>query len=73
MEDNKVILYTTHCPLCRGVEMLLKQKKIDYAEVTDVEQIRAKGFLHVPVLEVGGDCYTGQDIYKYIKEMAGAN
>lgn len=47
-----VVLYTTHCPRCAVVEMKLKEKKIEYIECTDVEEMRRLGFLSVPYIKV---------------------
>lgn len=50
-----VVLYSTHCPRCIVLEKKLQQKNIAYEEVNDVEVIRQKGYLTVPVLEVDGE------------------
>ncbi len=47
-----VILYSTHCPKCNVLEKKLKQKNISYEEVNDIEIMKEKGYLTVPVLEV---------------------
>ena len=60
-------LYTTHCPVCTGIEMQLKQKKISYIEVTDVNEMTQKGYTHPPVLEVDGVPYKGGEIMAFIK------
>ena len=49
-----VVLYSTHCPRCNVLEKKLKQKNIDYREVNDVETMKEKGYLTVPILEVNG-------------------
>lgn len=49
-----VVLYSTHCPRCNVLEKKLKQKNILYEEVTDVEIMKEKGYLSVPVLEIDG-------------------
>lgn len=49
-----VILYSTHCPRCNVLEKKLKQKNIPYEEVNDIDLIKEKGYLSVPVLEVNG-------------------
>lgn len=51
----KVVLYSTHCPRCCVLEKKLKQKNISYKEVNDVEIMKEKGYLSVPVLEVNGE------------------
>lgn len=52
-----VKLYSTHCPKCIMLENKLKQKKIDYTLITDfdLDEIKAKGFSSMPLLEVGGE------------------
>lgn len=49
-----IILYSTHCPKCNVIEKKLKQKNISYQEINDIEIIREKGYLTVPILEVDG-------------------
>lgn len=50
----KIILYSTHCPKCRILEMKLKSKNIEYEEVNDVDIMTEKGFSSAPMLEVDG-------------------
>lgn len=51
----KVIFYSTHCPKCMILEKKLKQKNISYEEINDVEIMKEKGYLTVPVLEVDNE------------------
>lgn len=48
----EVILYTTFCPKCKVLETKLKQKGIEYKEITDIDIMTEKGFMSVPMLEV---------------------
>ena len=50
----KITLFSTHCPKCNVLEKKLQQKNISYEEVNDVEIMKEKGYLSVPVLEVDG-------------------
>lgn len=50
----QIILYSTHCPKCNVLEKKLKQKNISYEEVNDIEIMKDKGYLSVPILEVDG-------------------
>lgn len=52
-----VRLYSTHCPKCIMLENKLKQKKVAYELITDfdLEEIKAKGFSSMPLLEVDGE------------------
>ena len=49
---NKIILYTTHCPMCRQLERQLKLKGLEFEECEDVELMKEKGLMHVPALQV---------------------
>ena len=49
-----VVLYSTHCPKCNVLEKKLKQKNVSYEEVNDIEKMKEKGYLSVPILEVDG-------------------
>ena len=68
-----VILYTTHCPMCKGVETLLKSKNIEYKEVEGEEPIRQLGFHSAPVLVVDGVSYVGKDIHAWIRNYTKNN
>lgn len=50
-------LYSTGCPKCKILEMKLKQKNIKYNEISDLEKLKEKNILQVPVLEVDGEFY----------------
>ena len=50
----KITLYSTHCPKCSVLEKKLKTKNIEYEEINDIEIMKEKGYLTVPVLEVDG-------------------
>ena len=66
----KIILYTTHCPMCRLVERKLKEKNIKYSIFEDKDEMIKKGFTSVPVLQVEDKYYTGtQNILKLIDEL----
>ena len=63
-----VILYSTHCPMCRVLEAKLKKANIKHEEVNDIEIMTAKGFDTVPILEVDGNIYTFKEAIKWIGE-----
>lgn len=50
----KIVLFSTKCPKCCVLEKKLQQKNISYEEVNDIDIMREKGYLSVPVLEVDG-------------------
>ena len=49
--EKHVILYTTHCPMCRAMEAILQKNGYTYTENTDVQLMREKGFKSVPWIE----------------------
>ena len=57
---EKVVLYSTHCPQCRGLEAMLKKKQVAYEEVfidindpKSVQIMLDMGFTGAPGLLVG--------------------
>ena len=52
---QEVIFFSTHCPRCKMLETVLKQKKIKYKENNDVEDMLALGLRSAPGLKVGDE------------------
>ena len=69
----EVKLYTTHCPMCKGVEAMLKNKNIAYDEIEGEDPIREMGFRSAPVLVVDGTPYVGKAIYDWFKTVGKNN
>lgn len=65
---NKLVLYTTECPRCKILKKKLEQKNLDYSEVSDLDQMLAKGFKSVPVLEVDGKAYSYEDAMNFLNK-----
>lgn len=66
----KVILYTTHCPKCKVLEMKLKQKGIGYTENDDVNHMLND--LHIksaPALGVDDTIYNFADATKWVNSQ----
>ena len=66
---GNVILWSTHCPRCKVLELKLKQKNIDYEENTSVEEMTAKGFKEAPKLEVDDVVMDFKQAVDWIKEQ----
>lgn len=66
---EKVILWSTHCPRCKVLELKLKQKNICYEENTDVDQMTARGFKEAPKLDVDGVVMDFKQAVDWIKEQ----
>lgn len=65
----EIILYSTHCPQCRGVESLLSRKNIPYILCSDIEVMQSLGLRQTPVLSVDGQLLKGKDIYEWIHKF----
>ncbi len=61
-----ITLYSTHCPRCNVLKKKLKQRNIDYKEIDNVETIKAKGYLSVPILEVDNLCMDFKQAVNWI-------
>ena len=47
-----IVLYSTHCPRCTGVEKKLEAKGIQFEVETSVDDMLALGITQVPMLRV---------------------
>ena len=47
-------LYTIHCPKCRVLETKLKQKNIEYEEISDEKKLLELGLSDMPMLALTG-------------------
>lgn len=66
--NNKVILYTTHCPMCKALKMKLDKFKIQYEEGDDVDLMISKGFSRAPILEVNGVALSVKEAMLWAEE-----
>ena len=68
---NKITLYTIGCPKCKVLEMKLKQKKVEYETIEDMEVMKEKGFMSLPILEVDGNAYNFSEAVKFLNSIEG--
>lgn len=64
----EVILYSNNCPQCKCLEKLLKDKKIVYQEINDVDLMISKGFKSMPMLEVDNVTMNYADSLKWVNK-----
>lgn len=64
--ENLIVLYSTHCPLCKGLEKALNNKKIVYTLCTDVEEMKKLGISRAPMLSVNGELMSGKDALRWV-------
>jgi|BioPla2DNA2_1021312.scaffolds.fasta_scaffold60479_3 glutaredoxin len=64
----EVILYGNGCPKCRVLETKLKQKGVEFTEISDINTIIEKGYLTVPMLEIDGRILSFTEANTWINE-----
>ena len=65
-------LYTIHCPKCRVLETKLKQKNIEYEEISDEKKLLELGLSDMPMLELdSGELLTFLEANNYINSLKG--
>lgn len=69
MDNKTVIFYSTHCPKCKALEMLLKKYNIQYVENNDVQEMLDLGLASAPALKVGDLILDFSQAAKWIKEQ----
>lgn len=65
MLENKPVLYTTHCPLCKGLEKTLKAQNIQYEICTDLTIMKELGITRVPMLSVDGELLSHKQALRW--------
>ena len=61
-----VIMYTTHCPMCKVLETKLRAKNIEFVEDDNEDTMAIKGIINVPMLEVGEQLLTFRESLKWV-------
>lgn len=61
-----ITLLTTHCPKCMVLESKLKQKNIQYEEITDMEKIMSYSVMTVPTLIIDGRVLQFKDAIDWV-------
>lgn len=62
-------LYSTGCPKCQVLKKKLDAAGINYTIESDIEIMKDKGFLQVPILEVDGKYMNFTEANKWIGEQ----
>lgn len=65
----KLVLYSTGCPMCKVLKTKLAATNLPYTEINDQEEMIAKGFKSVPVLEVDGKPLTFKEAVDWMKNI----
>lgn len=66
--NKSIVLYSTGCPACVALKLMLKQAGIEYIENNNQEEMIALGFTQIPVLSVDGVNMSYAEAKKWVKE-----
>lgn len=69
MENTITFYHTATCPQCRMVKMLLDKYGIQYNPCLDVEEMKEKGIMHTPAIEVEGEILQGKPMMDWINQF----
>ena len=69
--NNKILLFSTGCPMCNVLTSKLDNAGIEYEVTDNMSEILKRGFTTVPVLKVN-DMYMGfKEANKWVNEYKG--
>jgi len=63
---NEIILFSTGCPLCKGLEKALKYKNIEYILCNDINTMKELGIKQVPQLMVDDQLMKNPQALKWV-------
>lgn len=68
-----IVLYSTHCPKCKALEILLGKKNIPYEVIDNQEEVvkvgQAQRILTAPILRVDDEFFDFSKAVKFINEQ----
>jgi len=70
-KSYNIILYSNGCPKCKVLKNKLDMLKISYVEINNIENIKKKGFMSIPILEVDGNIMNFSQAIKWIHKNKG--
>ena len=65
--NESAVLYSTGCPNCKALKLMLKKAGIEYAENNSIDEMTELGFKQIPVLCVNGEYLKFNDAKKWIE------
>ena len=67
--EQEIILFSTGCPLCKGLERALAVKNVKYILCNDMELMKEKGIRQVPQLMVDGNLMKNPQALKWVMSL----
>ena len=69
MNEDNIIMYSTGCPKCNILKEKLDNKNINYSICNDVDIMKEKHILSVPILEINGELLQYGKAIKWINNL----
>ena len=69
MNEDKIIMYSTECPKCNILKEKLDNKNINYNICNDINYMKEKHILSVPVLEINGELLQYGKAIKWVNNL----
>ena len=70
---KEIILYSTRCPKCKAIEILLARKEVSYRLIEDTDKVvkvgEAHGIISAPILQVDDEFLDFSKAVKYINTL----
>ena len=66
---EKITLYTIGCPKCTILEKKLKSKNISFETNSNIEEMKAKHYLSMPILEIDGKPLQFTEAIKWVNQV----
>ena len=63
---QEIILFSTNCPLCKGLEKALDRKNIAYTLCNDTEKMKEMGIKSAPMLMVDGLLMSNKEALRWV-------
>lgn len=64
--EDKIILYTIHCPNCNVLEKKMQMRNIPFIICDDMEEMKRLGILSAPILSVNGELKTFANALRWV-------
>lgn len=66
---EEIVLYSTNCPKCAILEGKLREKSIEFAVNTDVDEMLKLGMQSAPALKINDELLGFVDAVKWVNEL----
>ena len=66
---SEILLYSNDCPKCKVLETKLNSKNIKFTKISDIEILKSKNIMSMPVLEVDNNLMSFIDANTWVNNQ----